>query len=133
MAGFFMFDFHKVDSVINEFIKDKHFISVNKDAKSDWCRFEYRGISWTSNGINHIIEISPKLKPDCTYDKWNLTSISIYDENSKRFFYKQALLIEVSFNELEEKLTTKLEDALNSLSALQRIDLMEFVELKSIS
>jgi len=133
MAGFFMFNFNKVDSVINGFIKDKQFVTVSKDAKADWCRFEYRGISWKSNGVKHLIEISPKLKPDCTYDRWSLTSISIYDENSKRFFYKQPLLIEVSFKQLEEKLNTKLEDAFNSLSALVRKDLVEFVELDSTS
>jgi hypothetical protein len=128
-----MSDFNKVDSLINDFIKDKQFVSINKDAKTDWCRFEYRGIGWTSNGLNHLIEISPKLKSDCTYDKWNLTSISIYDENRKRFFCKHSQLIEVSFQELEEKLNTKLDDAFNALSALQRKDLIEFMELKSLS
>lgn len=128
-----MFDFHKVDSIINDFTRDKQLVCINKNAKTDWCQFEYRSISWKSNGLNHLIEICPKLKSDCTYDKWDLTSISTYDENRKRFFCKHSFLVEVSFQALEEKLNTKLDEAYSAINVLQRKDLVEYIELESIS
>lgn len=133
MAVFFMTDFKIIDAVINDFVSDKQFMTVSKDPKSDWFKFEYRKMDWSSNGLNNQIEIFPNLEPGDSYMDWNLSCISWYDEDNNRFYRRVTQLKEVTLKTIESCLKQKLSDAYVEMNSFEKKDLTEFIKMKSPS
>jgi hypothetical protein len=128
-----MLDFKVIDAIINDFVSDKQFITVSRDAKSDWFKFEYRRIEWTSSGLSNLIEIFPTLEPSGSYNVWNLSCVSWYDDDNKRFHKRVMQLKEVSFEELENNVEQKLNDAFAKMSSTHKEEIIEFIKLESLS
>jgi hypothetical protein len=133
VAGFFMIDFKIIDAVINDFISNKQFMAVSKDAKSDWFKFKYRRLEWISNGLNNLIEICPNLESGDSYVDWNLSCISSYVKDNKRFYHRIVLLKNVTFKTLQVSLKQKLSETFVEINSLEKKDLTEFIELNCIS
>lgn len=120
-----MVDFENIDSTISLFRTGKFGIKISKKARTDWCQFEYRGIEWINNGVIHLLEIFPELKDDCTYEKWNFTAISFYDEGGRRYSSKEKILDRVSFDRLNQNFEMTFLNACSSLNKISKDELKE--------
>lgn len=124
-------DFSIIDNALEEFREAKHGIFISKKASDDWFVFQYRSIKWKVGHFEILIEVLPELDESGNSTSWNLSMIIYYDDQYRRYYFKEVLLKYVSLNAIEKELLKILKakyELYNSVGP--GIHNFEFVELK---
>jgi hypothetical protein len=120
--------FVKIDDGINNFIKDKP-IKVSKDAHSDWLIFDYRGLTWTSNGIEYLIEIFPKFDDNENISSWMFCAAIYYDRNGRRYWKNKNFANETTIDFIADNIDFLLLDSYQYINSIKKSEIPFAVKL----